>query len=82
MAITSETATAVLGNRILRALPEDERDRLTAHLQLVALPTKTVIFEPGEVIRWVHFPLEAVACECYAVIRAALDKVVEDPTMQ
>ncbi|MGA7988034.1 MAG: Crp/Fnr family transcriptional regulator [Candidatus Dormiibacterota bacterium] len=33
----------------------------------------TIVDRPG---------LEAVACECYAVIRAALDKVVEDPTMQ
>jgi CRP-like cAMP-binding protein len=60
MAITSPADTASPGNRILQALPEEEREGLTADLQLVALPTMTVIFEPGEAIQWVYFPLDGV----------------------
>jgi CRP-like cAMP-binding protein len=60
MVTTSGTDTALLGNQILRALPHEERERLAADLQMVVLPTKTVLFEPGEVIRWVHFPMDGV----------------------
>ena len=47
-------------HRILRALPTEERDRLAALVQPVSLPARTVLFEPGEIIRWVHFPLDGV----------------------
>ena len=60
MAVTSGTDATLLRNRILRALPRDERERLIADFDVVALPARTVIFEPGEPIRWVHFPLDGV----------------------
>ncbi len=60
MAIASGAQTTARENRILRALPAKERDGLAADLRLVALPAKTVIFEPGEVIRSVYFPLDGV----------------------
>jgi len=47
-------------NRILRALPPMERDRLLAQLRPTTLSAKTVIFEPGEAIDSVHFPLDGV----------------------
>jgi CRP-like cAMP-binding protein len=47
-------------NRILEALPAEDRDRLIRSMALVALPIKTVLFEPGEPIRAVHFPLDGV----------------------
>ena len=47
-------------NRILRALPPMERDTLLAQLRPTTLSAKTVIFEPGEAIDSVHFPLDGV----------------------
>jgi CRP-like cAMP-binding protein len=47
-------------NRILRALPAEDRNRLVTNMVRVALPIKTVLFEPGEPIRAVHFPLDGV----------------------
>lgn len=47
-------------NRILEALPTEDRDRLIRSMVLVALPIKTVLFEPGEAIRAVHFPIDGV----------------------
>ena len=47
-------------NRILGALPAEDRDRLVTNMVPVALPIKTVLFEPGEPIRAVHFPLDGV----------------------
>jgi len=49
-----------LQSRILRALPAEERDQLLPALQPVALPTQTVLFDPREVVRAVHFPLDGV----------------------
>ncbi|MGD1052917.1 MAG: Crp/Fnr family transcriptional regulator [Candidatus Dormibacteria bacterium] len=47
-------------NRILQALPDEDRDRLVRSMVTVSLPIKTVLFEPGETIRAVHFPLDGV----------------------
>src|ERR1039458_7873161 len=47
-------------NRILEALPAEDRDRLIRGMVLVALPIKTVLFEPGEPMRAVHFPIDGV----------------------
>jgi CRP-like cAMP-binding protein len=47
-------------NLLLQALPPLERDTLLAHLRPTALPAKTVLFEPGEGIAAVHFPLDGV----------------------
>jgi CRP-like cAMP-binding protein len=57
---TTSGADIAPQNRILRALPVAERDQLFPGLQLVALPTQTVLFEPGTAIRYVHFPLDGV----------------------
>ena len=48
------------GNKILNDLPAASRERVMAQLTPVSLNTKTVLFEPGEVITHVHFPLSGV----------------------
>jgi len=52
----------VLGspNRILNALPTEERDRLVGSMELAMLPIKTVLFEPGAPIDAVYFPMSGV----------------------
>ena len=48
------------GNRILDALPTATRTRVFGQLTAIALDIKTVLFEPGEVITAVYFPLGGV----------------------
>ena len=60
-------------NRILRALPPMERDTLLAQLRPTTLSAKTVIFEPGEAIDSVHFPLEGVI----SMVTPLADGIVE-----
>ncbi len=45
-----------LGNRLLSALPPGDLGLLTPHLEQVVLPPRSVLFEPGEVVRHTHFP--------------------------
>ena len=57
---TTGAVAAPPENRILRGLPAEERDQLAGLFHHVSLPAKTVLFEPGQVIRAVHFPLDGV----------------------
>jgi CRP-like cAMP-binding protein len=57
---TSPSHDDVRGNRILAALPAAERAHLAERLTVVSLPIKTVLFEPGQQIEAVHFPVDGV----------------------
>jgi CRP-like cAMP-binding protein len=48
------------GNHTLDALPTEARQRILAQLTPVNLPIKTVLFEPGEAVHHVHFPITGV----------------------
>ena len=43
-------------NRLLRALPKKEYNRLAAHLEQVPLHFADVLYEPGDTIEYVYFP--------------------------
>ena len=47
-------------NRVIQALPEADRARLLKLMVPVTLSLKTVLFEPGQAIDAVHFPLGGV----------------------
>jgi CRP-like cAMP-binding protein len=47
-------------NRILACLPAEDRARLMAKLSPVFLRVKTVLFEPGQLVDAVYFPLDGV----------------------
>ncbi|MEH2356263.1 Crp/Fnr family transcriptional regulator [Nostoc sp.] len=47
-------------NALLATLPSSDYERLIPHLKLVSLPTRQVIYEPGEPITHVYFPQNAV----------------------
>ncbi|MFN6480243.1 Crp/Fnr family transcriptional regulator [Nostoc sp. DedQUE07] len=47
-------------NKLLAALPTSDYERLIPHLKLVSLPTRQVLYEPGEPITHVYFPQNAV----------------------
>jgi CRP-like cAMP-binding protein len=60
MAVAMTTRVAASSNRILGALPAEERDRLIGSMRVIALPIKTVLFEPGAPIDAVYFPISGV----------------------
>ncbi|MGC1184904.1 MAG: Crp/Fnr family transcriptional regulator [Candidatus Dormiibacterota bacterium] len=56
-----EVATVdVHENRILACLPPEDRGRLMTKLSPVFLRVKTVLFEPGQLVDAVYFPLDGV----------------------
>src|SRR3984885_12486397 len=54
-------------NHLLAQLTPDERNRLLAHLQLVAMPLGKVLYEPGTVLRHVYFPLDCIVSLLYVM---------------
>jgi CRP-like cAMP-binding protein len=62
-------------NRILEALATAERTRLSEQMTPVALPIKTVLFEPGQEIDAVYFPLDGVVSLVTALEDGAIVEV-------
>ena len=52
--------TAPAANHLLDALPDVERKALMEHLRPAHLTVKTVLFDPGQPIPFVHFPIDGV----------------------
>lgn len=54
-------------NHILNALSADVRQRLFPHLELVALPLGKVLYESGDVLRYVYFPTNCIVSLLYVM---------------
>jgi CRP-like cAMP-binding protein len=54
-----------LTNLILAELTPNERDRLFPDLQLLAMPLGRVLYEPGEVLAHMYFPLDCIVSLLY-----------------
>ena len=54
-------------NRLLAALPADERAHLAPHLELVALPLGQALCEPGARMSHVYFPTTAIVSLLYVM---------------
>ncbi len=54
------TLTSTAGNHLLEALPDTERETLMRQLRPAHLTVKTVLFDPGQPIQFVHFPVDGV----------------------
>lgn len=59
MSVSKNTGLPI-ENRLLAALPAEDYQRLVPHLELVSLPLEKVIYEPGEPIKHVYFPHQAI----------------------
>jgi CRP-like cAMP-binding protein len=57
-----------LQNHILKALPQEERERLFPHLKLVALPLGEVLYESGAPLEQVYFPIDCVISLLYVLV--------------
>jgi CRP-like cAMP-binding protein len=60
MGTNGTSQAAISGNHMLQSLPPAERDALMAHMRPQHLTVKTVLFDPGQVITSVHFPIDGV----------------------
>jgi CRP-like cAMP-binding protein len=58
-------------NQLLAALSSAERARLEPHLQLVQMPLGKVIYEPGDVLRYVYFPVDCIVSLLYVLTDGA-----------
>lgn len=54
-------------NYFLNALPEEVQQRLFPHLELVPMPLGTVLYEAGEVMRYVYFPTNCIVSLLYVM---------------
>ena len=60
MGSNGTTQTAPAENHLLASLPEEERATLMAHMRPTHLTVKTVLFDPGQLIGHVYFPIDGV----------------------
>jgi hypothetical protein len=58
-------------NRLLAALPAAERERLWPHLQLIPMPLGEVLYESGDVLRYVYFPIDSIVSLLYVLADGA-----------
>ena len=58
-------------NNLLRALPEQEAERLFAHLELVPMPLGYVLYESGSQLRHVYFPTTSIVSLLYVMADGA-----------
>jgi len=54
-------------NRLLAALSPIERERLVPHLKLVSMPLGKVLYESGNVLSHVYFPIDCIVSLLYVL---------------
>jgi CRP-like cAMP-binding protein len=54
-------------NQLLNALEDDERDRLFPHLSLVPMPLGSVLYESGDALRHIYFPVDSIVSLLYVM---------------
>ena len=54
------TTKSTMQNHLLAALPTAELDKLLTHMELVPLKLGTMLYEPGEQMRYAYFPTTAI----------------------
>jgi CRP-like cAMP-binding protein len=58
-------------NHLLAALPIPESERLFPHLELIPLPLGKVLYESGDPLRHVYFPVESIVSLLYMMADGA-----------
>jgi CRP-like cAMP-binding protein len=58
-------------NHLLAAFSSAEQERLYPHLQLVPMPLGKVLYESGDVLRYVYFPTNAIVSLLYVLADGA-----------
>jgi CRP-like cAMP-binding protein len=60
-----------LQNHLLAAFPAAERERLFQRLQLVPMPLGSVLYESGDILRYVYFPTNCIVSLLYVLADGA-----------
>ena len=58
--LDSSGSDVAKGNRLLASLPEADYQRLRSHLEWVEMPLGTVLYEVGEEITYIYFPIRSL----------------------
>jgi CRP-like cAMP-binding protein len=58
-------------NQLLAALSVDERARIYPHLRLVPMPLGKVLYESGDLLRHVYFPIDSIVSLLYVLADGA-----------
>ena len=58
-------------NHLLAALSAPERERVFPHLRLVSLPLGKVLYESGDLLRYVYFPTDSIVSLLYVLADGA-----------
>lgn len=58
-------------NHLLTALPEAEYHRILTHLELVEMPLSEVLYESGEKLQYVYFPIDCIISLLYVMENGA-----------
>jgi len=62
-------------NHLLAALPAEVQNRLIPHLELVELPFGKVLYESGDILRYVYFPIDSIVSLLYRMENGASAEV-------
>jgi CRP-like cAMP-binding protein len=62
-------------NKLLDTLPPDVQGRLFPHLERVALPLGKVLYESGDVMRFVYFPTDSIVSLLYVMESGASGEI-------
>ena len=54
-------------NYFLNALSAETKDRLFPHLELVEMPLSAVLYEAGDVMRYIYFPIDCIVSLLYVM---------------
>ena len=54
-------------NHLLAALTADERERVFPHLRLVSMPLGKVLYESGDALEYVYFPIDSIVSLLYVL---------------
>jgi len=57
---SSHAPPVMPGNRLLASLPEEDLVQLEAHCETIEAEVGAVLFEPGQTLRYVYFPIDAL----------------------
>jgi CRP-like cAMP-binding protein len=69
--VSAPESFAAPQNQLLAALSSAERDRLEPHLELIQLPLGKVIYEPGDMLAYVYFPIDSIVSLLYVMADGA-----------